>query len=104
MLSLLNQTVDEYSVTFTVGDTGIQKPAYTKGTSYRARLETVNKELIERQYGLAENIDYRMFTLTAPTLGRFILINNVYYRIRLVIPIQGKQTVHHYESLLVKVE
>jgi hypothetical protein len=104
MLSLLNQMVDEYSVTFTVGDTGIQKPAYTKGTSYRARLETVNKELIERQYGLNENIDYRMFTVAAPVLGRYILLNSVYYRIRLVIPIQGKQTVHHYESLLVKVE
>jgi len=104
MRSLLNQTVDEYSVTFTVGDTGIQKPAYTKETSYRARLETVNKELVEQQYGLAENIDYRMFTETAPTLGRYILLNSVYYRIRLVIPIQGKQTVHHYESLLVKVE
>jgi len=104
MLSLLNQTVDEYSVIFTVGDTGIQTSSYTKETTYRARLETVNKELIERQYGLTENIDYRMFTLTAPTLGRFILINSVYYRIRLVIPIQGKQNVHHYESLLVKVE
>ena len=104
MRSLLNQTVDECDVTYQVGDTGIQKPVYTKVASYRARLETVNKELIEKQYGLAENIDYRMFTLTAPALGRFILLNNIYYRIRLAIPIQGKQTIHHYENLLVKVE
>lgn len=104
MRSLLNQTVDEYLVTYTTGNTGIQTPSYTKQTSYRARLETVTKELIERQYGLTEQIDYRMYSLTAPILGRFILLNNVYYRIRLVIPIQGKQAIHHYESLLVKVE
>jgi len=104
MFSLLTQTVDEYSVVYTVGGTGIQNPSYTKQTTYRARLETVNRELIERQYGLAENIEYRIYTLTAPTLGRYILINGVYYRIRLVLPIQGKQSIHHYESLLVKVE
>ena len=100
MLSLLNQTVEEFSVTLTTGNTGIQTPSYVKQTTYRARLETVTKELIEREYGLKEQIDYRMYSLTAPILRRYIKLGSVYYLIRLVLPIQGKRVVHHYESLL----
>jgi len=104
MLSLLNQSVEEYSVVFTVGDTGIQTLTYSSKpeASYLARLETVTRELVERQYGLKENVQYRMYSIVAPILGRCIKIDNVYYRIVLVVPMVGKSAIHHYESLLAK--
>lgn len=103
MLNLLNRTVEEYSVTYTIGDTGLANPRYSKKTAYSARLESVNRELVEREYGLREDIAFRMYSVAKPTLGNFILIDKQYYRIRLVNFFEGKSLNHHYESLLERI-
>ncbi len=103
MLNLLNRIVDEYSATYTIGNTGLTNPRYSKRTSYNVRLESVNRELIEREYGLREDIAFRMYSVAKPTLGNFILIDKQYYRIRLVNFFEGKSLNHHYESLLERI-
>ena len=95
-----NETISEYSATVAVNQYGVPSNSYTLVKTYKVYLEAIGNEIALRQYGYQKNVNYRMFSTFAPTLGNYVKYNDQYYLIVRVIAVKPKSRVHHYESLL----
>jgi hypothetical protein len=95
-----NETVSEYSATITVDKYGVPSNSYTLIKTYKVYWEAIGNEIALRQYGYQKDVNYRMFSTFAPTLGNYVKYNSDYYLIVRVIAVKPKTRVHHYESLL----
>jgi len=99
---LLVDPITEYREEYEIGASGRRSNIqYIEEANYPGRVETITKELVERLWGLKEDIRYRMYSIVKPTMGNYIKWEGQYCRIVEAIPIRRREEINHYESFLV---
>jgi hypothetical protein len=97
---IFNETVSEYSATVTVDKYGIPSNTYALVKTYKVYWESIGSEIALRQYGYKGDVNYRMISTFAPTVGNYVKYENEYYLIVRVITTKPRKRIHHYETLL----